>query len=170
MNDLWGPKIDPDWIARILAHCKTYPDNEYVFQTKNPWAANNYFEYFPQNVLFGTTIETNREIPQSQAPPPIERYRAMAFYQQRGPARCFKTFGLFITIEPIMAFDRAELMSWIREISPAFVNIGADSKGCGLPEPTPLEVRQLIDSLSTAGIIIRKKMNLGRFGIQGEHG
>jgi DNA repair photolyase len=170
MNDIFGPGIEPNWIIRILEHCRIFPDNTYVFQTKDPWAANNYFDFFPNRILFGTTIETNRKIPQSQAPPPIERYRAMKYFKERGLARCFKSFELFITIEPIMTFDRPQLLSWIKEISPAFVNIGADSKGCGLPEPTPLEVRHLIDSLSMAGIPIRKKMNLGRFGIQGEHG
>lgn len=164
MNDLWGPKVDPLWIARILAHCKTYPDNLYVFQTKDPARAKNFLGFFPPKMIFGTTIETNRSIPLSRAPSPIARYGAMCYFKN------LSIFKLFVTIEPIMAFDRPELLSWIKEISPAFVNIGADSKGCGLPEPTALEVRQLIDSLSMAGIVIRKKMNLGRFGIQGEHG
>jgi len=170
MNDLFGPGIEAPWIIRILDHCRAFQENTYVFQTKNPGRADDFLDGFPDNVLFGTTIETNHRIPQSQAPPPIERYRAMQSLKQRGLGCFFKTFGLFITIEPIMAFDLPPLMNWIKEISPAFVNIGADSKGCGLPEPTALEVRQLIDSLSTAGIVIRKKMNLGRFGIQGEHG
>jgi DNA repair photolyase len=165
MNDLWGPKVDDDWIGRILAHCKTYPENLYVFQTKDPARAKNFLGLFPPKMLFGTTIETNRAIPMSQAPPPIERYKAMLYFKE------LSIFKLFVTIEPIMEFDLNILMGWIKEISPAFVNIGADSKGCDLPEPDPYKIKALIYLLGKMGIEIRKKTNLGRFGIKGEgHG
>jgi DNA repair photolyase len=163
MNDLWGPKVDPDWICRILAHCKTYPDNLYIFQTKDPARAKNFLGLFPPKMLFGTTIETNRPIPLSQAPPPIARYGAMLYFKE------LSIFKLFITIEPIMDFDIYTFSKWLEEIAPAFINIGADSKGCDLPEPDPYKIKTLIYLLGKMGIEIRKKTNLGRLGIQGEH-
>jgi len=42
------------------------------------------------------------------------------------------------------------------------VNIGADSKGHGLPEPSPDKVHALIEKLTGYGIEIREKHNLER--------
>lgn len=158
MNDLFGPGIPNVWIDRIFSHCCTYPQNEYVFQTKNPSRAEIFIESFPPKVMLGITIETNREIPISKAPSPTDRFLSMAFFSSRK----YKTF---ITIEPIMDFDVVPFVGWIKRIRPTFINIGADSKGCNLPEPSPLKVRQLIDLISMAGIEIRKKINLKRLGV-----
>src|SRR3990167_5227085 len=68
----------------------------------------------------------------------------------------------FVTIEPIMVFDLEEFAGRIRDIDPIFVNIGADSKGHNLPEPSWEEVRALIDKIREAGIEVRLKKNLNR--------
>jgi hypothetical protein len=68
----------------------------------------------------------------------------------------------FITIEPIMDFDIGALLPGIIAARPSFVNIGANSKGGQLPEPTGDEVRALIAGLHEAGVEIRQKTNLGR--------
>jgi hypothetical protein len=61
-----------------------------------------------------------------------------------------------------MEFDLDILMGWIEEIQPEFVNIGADSKGCRLPEPSGQKIWMFIKELMKAGIQIKKKNNLGR--------
>jgi len=63
---------------------------------------------------------------------------------------------------PILAGDMVALAKWIEEISPEFVNIGADSKGTGLDEPSAEEVQLLIDELQARGVEIRQKRNLER--------
>jgi hypothetical protein len=92
----------------------------------------------------------------SQAPPPELRYigikQAASILRQK----------VFVTIEPILDFDAPELIEWIRQIKPEFVNIGADSKGCGLVEPPWGKVEKLIAGLTETGIAIRKKSNLAR--------
>jgi hypothetical protein len=50
----------------------------------------------------------------------------------------------------------------IRDIAPEFVNIGADSKGTDLDEPTGEAVEKLIDTLRAYNVPIRKKVNLER--------
>jgi len=108
---------------------------------------------FPANPILGCTIETNREfVGISKAPKPIERARAMAAIKGRK----------FITIEPVLDFDVDILWNWIANISPEFVNIGADSKGHGLPEPPWAKVESLIAFLQTYGIEVREKRNLER--------
>jgi hypothetical protein len=71
-------------------------------------------------------------------------------------------FKKFVTIEPILDFDIDVLLDWIIHIDPEFVNIGADSKGHGLPEPSIEKVMQFIEELTGCGIEVREKHNLER--------
>ena len=154
MNDLFAPAVDEGIIDRILAHCRAWPKNSYVFQTKNPARYHEFFDRIPLLSLLGTTIETNRQIPEiGDAPMPAKRFSAMSAIKLRAK---------FVTIEPIMPFDLEELAGWLKSIQPQFVNIGADSKNHGLPEPTAAEVTALIAKLGELKIEIRQKHNLGR--------
>jgi len=155
-NDLFADGVPLEWIKRITAHCRTWPDNEYVFQTKNParvcWFSD---VHFPPKVSFGVTVETNRENDLGSAPPRFARLRIMIRLRDMFPTT-------FITIEPIMDFDLEEFAALIIEASPSFVNIGADSKGHGLPEPSIGKVMELVRLLTEAGIEVRVKHNLER--------
>jgi DNA repair photolyase len=155
MNDLFADEVPGNLIEDILDHCYRFPGNNYVFQTKNPGRALSYEGQFPVNHIIGTTIETNRDIPGSGAPPPADRYYGIKDLMLSG---C-KTF---ITIEPIMDFDVEILTDWIITAQPDFINIGADSKNTGLPEPSAEKISALIKNIQVAGVPIRKKMNLQR--------
>lgn len=152
MNDMFADEISPHWIHQILCHCNKYPDNSYVFQTKNPGRASLHLGLFPDKFMLGTTIETNREYRDSKAPSPEDRYLCM---------QLFKGHKTFITIEPIMDFDLDILIKWLKDIKPDFVNVGADSKECNLPEPSPEKVKKLIDELQKF-TEVRNKSNLNR--------
>lgn len=153
MNDLFAKRVPRKFINLIIAHCLEFPRNEYVFQTKNP---ERYFTTaLPSKSTLGCTIETNRSIPVSAAQPPLSRAIDMASVR-RGGRRTF------ITIEPILDFDLDEFRSWLRQIKPNFINIGADSKNRGLPEPPIEKVEELIAALKSAGIEVREKRNLER--------
>jgi len=152
MNDMFADAIPPSWIHQILCHCTKYPDNTYVFQTKNPGRASLHLGLFPDKFMLGTTIETNREYKDSKAPSPEDRYSCMVL---------FEGHKIFVTLEPIMDFDLDVLVKWLRDIKPDFVNVGADSKGCNLPEPPPEKVQALINELQKF-TEIRNKSNLNR--------
>ena len=84
MNDLWAKEVNGNWIARVLAHCREFPDNTYVFQSKNPARFAEFFDYFPPSVMLLTTIETNRDIPGiGTAPSPERRMSAMKELRER---------------------------------------------------------------------------------------
>jgi hypothetical protein len=68
----------------------------------------------------------------------------------------------FVTIEPILDFDVRRLFELVKLCDPKFVNIGADSKGHGLEEPTMEKVQELINKFNKEGIEIRQKSNLDR--------
>ena len=159
MNDMFANGVKTKWIYQILEHCCKYPDNQYVFQTKNPANALLFMQHFPKNFLIGTTIETDSIdvlMGKSQAPDPIDRYSAMLEWSYYFPKKTF------VTIEPIMAFNVATLSGWIRGINPLFVNIGADSKHSELDEPDAEDIKELVRIIQESEIEIRKKINLER--------
>jgi DNA repair photolyase len=159
-GDLFASAIPATFIMAVLQHCWRYPDNIYVFQTKNPAGYIEFIAYFPVPSMLGTTIETNRSIAGiSAAPNPALRYKAMMGLNELLMGVVNK---VFITVEPILDFDVDILGSWIVDIRPDFVNIGADSKGHGLPEPSKEKVLALIQYLSEHGIEVRQKRNLDR--------
>jgi protein gp37 len=159
LNDLFAAVVPSEWIRRVLAHCNDWPDNTYVFQTKNPARFAEFIDVFPRIIMLGTTIETDRHVPSvmNDSPPPRERYEAMRAQWMRGYKR-------FITAEPLMEFTDGPggLADWMIDIKPDFVNIGADSKGSDLIEPTADSVRGLINALKAANIEVKRKTNLDR--------
>jgi len=156
MNDLLANGVPDEWIADIIRHCMEWPENTYVFQSKNPMRFIDFL--WPDNAILGTTIETNRVIPgMSDAPVPAERYRAM-----RAVRLLPDKHRVFITIEPVLDFDVYILAGWIAEIRPDFLNLGADSKGNGLPEPMVEKILTLTEVLRRSGIELREKHNLER--------
>lgn len=159
MNDLFAEAVPMETIERVIGHCNEYPGNTYVFQTKNPerYSDIGIFEQLPSGAVLGTTIESQYFYPEIMhgSPRPVSRYMGMLQVQDCG-------FKLFVTIEPVLKFDLDTLLSWICELRPDFVNIGADSKGIGLPEPSGEELHALIDALKKTGIEIRQKHNLLR--------
>ena len=153
-NDLFAEEVPGDLVLRILTHCSLWPENTYVFQTKNPGRYSKFIDFLPANRILGCTIETNRDMSTiSQAPHPEKRASAMLLLGRERK---------FVTIEPVLDFDVDILSKWIAGTSPDFVNIGADSKGHGLPEPPMWKVEALIKSLKESGIEIREKHNLER--------
>ncbi len=155
-NDLFAKNVSNELINRIIGHCIQFPKNTYVLQSKNPSRFSEHRKY-PEKVIFGTTIETNRDIKESLsvAPPTIERMNAMC-------APNMKDVTKFVTIEPVMDFDVDILAGWIAKINPKFLNLGADSKNHNLPEPTVDKIYMFADKLKEYGIELREKHNLSR--------
>lgn len=153
-NDMFAADVPHHFITAILEHCKLYPRNIYVFQTKNPIRYSAYLKNLPPYSILGTTIETNRRIDNiGTAPTPDER--ALAMHRIEG-------FPKFVTIEPILDFDIDTFVPLICLTNPSFVNIGADSKGHGLQEPCMDKVMEFVGQLKAYGVTVRKKSNLER--------
>jgi DNA repair photolyase len=159
-NDLFAELVPSVFILAILRHCKSYP-NTYVFQTKNPARLVRHFlEELPAQCIVGATIESDRHFPEimGHAPPPSERCAAMVSLGWRAPH-----LRTFVTCEPILDFNEPILLRWLHDIGPEFVNIGADSKRHGLPEPPPQKIRDLVTHLPIHGVRdVRIKSNLSR--------
>jgi DNA repair photolyase len=156
MGDLFANGICDHWILYILEHCRQYNKNTYIFQSKNPERALIFLEHFPENFIFGTTIETNRnELLSKYSKAPLIQSRLEGIKELRNHCETF------ITIEPIISFDDifSDLLIYAR---PDFINIWADSKHCNLKEPSKEKVINLIKRLKEAKIEVREKSNLKR--------
>jgi DNA repair photolyase len=149
--DMFTKEIPDTWIIPILMHCRNY-DNTYLFQSKNPTRFHEFWEFFPKKSVFCTTIETNRiYLQMGKTPSPVVRSKAMNLLDG----------DKYVTIEPIMDFDVKELVDLIRDCNPIQVNIGADSKGHGLIEPSKEKLLALIEELKKFTVIDQKR-NLSR--------
>lgn len=124
---------------------------DFLFLTKNPII---YYKstYIPDNVIYGATIETNRDIAVSAAPPPSERLRAMIG----------KSHKVLISIEPVMDFDLPVFTDSLLRIMPNIVQIGADNYHNNLPEPSWSKVQKLIQALEKEEITVERKPGLER--------
>lgn len=148
-----------EWMNIILEKIAHTPNRIFFFQSKNP----RYFKQFifPDNVILGTTIESNiyyKDV--SNAPAPFIRF--MDFLTVSHPRK-------FVTIEPILNFTREVMASWIKAINPERVYIGYDTKKTWWRvdgekfhlreyEPPIEKTERLIKELEKITIIKRKYM------------
>ena len=156
MGDLFAENVSEDMIMRVFDWCSEYPDNTYLFQTKNP-ARFLLFkdEEYPKNKILCATIESNKDYEgMSKAPCIQERVKAMVELWRRH-------YRTVITVEPALDFDVHELVTLLRLIKAEWVNIGIDSQGHKLPEPSKEKILELIGELRKFTIVKQKK-NLNR--------
>lgn len=157
--DMFAEDVPAEWIFKVLGQLEKYPKNKYLLQSKNPERFIEFFGYYPDDIIFGTTIETNRDIVKSKAPSVEERATILGHLFDTGHTT-------MVTIEPIFDFDLEPMVELITEANPEWVNIGADSKGHKLPEPSPEKIRQLTETLKQA-TDVKLKGNLKRIYSEG---
>lgn len=136
------------WILQILLRVREQSHKTFFFQSKRPKTFER-FE-FPDNVILGTTIESNRYytmISRAQRPD----IRADDFYKLKHPRK-------FVTIEPIMDFDLDIMVDWMWIINPERIYIGYDTKKSGLNEPSLVKTEELIKRLEKITTVKRKYM------------
>jgi protein gp37 len=157
--DMWADEVPSEWIMKALCACNLFPKNVYLFQTKNPYRFYKFrktgFE-LPVNAIYGTTIETTDiQLSEtiSKAPNVWDRYSELTAMP--------RDYRKMVSLEPLLEFDLKTMIKWIREISPEFVSIGADSRNHNLPEPPAEKIKELIQELEKFTEVKIKK-NLDR--------
>ena len=148
-NDLFANNVPDSYIIAIINNCNTWNQHTYLFQTKNPKRFEAFKDWFPVNTILCTTIETNRIYPQmGNTARPTDRavYLSLLDWAIKQ-----------VTIEPIMDFDHDAMCELIRMCEPTQVNIGADSKRNGLPEPSKAKIEALIRDMELHTKVVIKK-------------
>lgn len=163
LSDLFAETAVSDIdLETLIRRCNAFENVTFVFQTKNPQRVMRFQWLFKRLTMLGTTVESDC-VPASiydaaHAPPHTsERLRMIEI------AKVIGRFKTFITVEPIMRMNSPELFARaIAQSFPSFVNVGADSKGKGLIEPTREELIRFLDELDRAGVTVKRKSNLER--------
>ncbi len=137
-TDMFAGDVPREWISKVLRYCRKF-DNTYLFQTKNPMKLWMFLSELPKKTIVGTTAETNREKLQSFSKAPEVKERLDMIQNNIYP--------VMITLEPILDFDLEVFHNQIWGARPKWVNIGADSKGHNLPEPSKEKIEALIKEL-----------------------
>lgn len=159
MQDMWADQVSDAVIKAVLGHCAKYPDNQYLFQSKNPIRMINLASYIPKGSIVGTTIESDFSRIRSISLAPNVNMRSFAIRQLKNEQ--WDPLETMITLEPLVDFTPHYLINLIHYARPDWVNIGADSKNHGLPEPPWEKVQELITELEKF-TIVKCKANLER--------
>jgi len=129
-----------EWVERVLERIRELPHKTFFFQSKDPSCFEDYD--FPENVILGITLETNRDKDYekiSKATIPSIRY--WTFY-------CKKHKRKRLTVEPIQEFDMDESVEWVEILKPEIVYVGYDTKKSKLPEPPLSKTLEFINRIS----------------------
>lgn len=146
MGDLFNEDVPDQWILRVFEAIRKSPTSQFVLMTKNPSRYIRLIEHIPENVLLGTTIETNRPILRySQAPPTEKRFESMMILKSLDPKLSEK---FILIIEPIMINTIDILISWVQQLKPFITYVGYDNHNYKLPEPTIEETIDLMAGMS----------------------
>jgi len=137
----------PDELRQMVEYCNKWSDRTFVLQTKDPRIFFGIRNMITDNIIIGTTIETNINHNFSTAPSVFTRMQVMSMLE------CRK----MITIEPIMKFDPTFIVD-IANLKPEIAYVGYDSRKNKLPEPTLEETLLFISGLFSAGIDVREKL------------
>jgi protein gp37 len=138
MGDLFGDWVPAKWIIEVIEATRRSPTSNFLFLTKNPKRYYEFLDLYPENVVLGVTIETNRDYEVTEAPTTTERYKYM---------RDLPFKNKVISIEPIMDFDIGTFVQWLREIGPILVHVGYDNYNSSLPEPPLYKTYNLMDHI-----------------------
>jgi hypothetical protein len=141
---------DRHQFTQILSTIGKHAHKTFYLQSKDPDVFTAFSGQIPENVVLGTTIETNRPTDAvSLAPPPIARaidMEAVLFSNK------------YLTIEPILDFDPDILISWIERLQPKFVYVGYDNHHCRLDEPKLEKTLDLMHKLASFTEVRPKKI------------
>lgn len=136
---------DWDVFADIINVIRNSPETTVMLQSKEPSTfarLNNY----PDNLVLGTTLETNRNKPDlvhsykrfSQAPLPETRVLALEQIEHSRK---------YVALEPLFFFDTDGIIRMLERIKPEIIYYGIgnheDELGITLPTPNPDQVREL---------------------------
>lgn len=144
MCDMFLPAVPTAYLSQVMNTIRANPKTTFLPVTKHP---TRYLEllkennFFPPNLIFGITIESNRDYPKlSHGEPQSKRIAAAVLLSELG-------FKVFISIEPILNFDPVEFTRYLKEIKPWGVAIGYDNYDNCLPEPSIEKTLKLIETI-----------------------
>lgn len=147
-------------LLKIRDFIEKHSNRTFLLQSKDPKTFNRV--KFPENVILGTTVESNRRVftitdgrdiktityrEISKAPYPSIRVQDLKAIEH--PSKMF-------THEPVLDFDLEPMIGFAEEVNPCMIWLGMDSKPKvnKLPEPSLKKVKQLHWELAKRGYVV----------------
>lgn len=159
-GDTFCKGVPCEWITKLLDFIQNDKSNNiFLLQTKNP---DRFHEFIGQlvkikdKIVLGTTIETNRETPWSDAPPTRDRAMNLSIFSDYH-------FTVFLSLEPLSDFDLDKMKFYIGTINPAppgAIEVGLENYTHFTIRPPDEKIRALIDWLHEQGYTVILKENL----------
>lgn len=153
LTDAFAYNVPDVEILATYRFIRLSPEAKFLLMTKNPDRYVNLCP--PENAILGCTIESDASsdtyINHSNAPTPLHRIAVMEGLASAG------FHDLFISIEPIMEFNRIWFPEVLTTIKPWGIAVGYDNYSWNLPEPSLARTNELIVELRKQGIIVYEK-------------
>ncbi len=153
--DMFSENVSDFWISNTIEHCKKF-DNEYIFQTKNAKRMCQVNKFFPNKSRFIVTVESDIDYPEHYNNSPKVKDRMFWFESMS------QSHNSMISVEPIMDFNLDIFSTMLIHSGAVQVNIGADSGGNNLPEPSKEKLLELVKILQDVDVTVFLKDNLKR--------
>ncbi len=176
VGDLFADNVPDEYILEVLKVVEKFPRTDFLLLTKNPWRfcslLDDYgVDIFSQNMIFGTTVETDDEDlyiehKVSRAPPPLKRFAHLYAFLEGLSENCGWRPRAWVSVEPVIKFSSprkfAEEIALLLEVAETLVvYVGYDNYGVlkrlRIPEPPLDKTLELIDLLKQHGIEVRSK-------------
>jgi DNA repair photolyase len=155
MNDLFAENVPSEIIQAVIGRANQFPENRYLFQTKNPERIREFKEQLERdNFTVCVTIESDIwHDEMGNAPKPYERFNALENLEA-------EDMEIMITVEPIMKFTDIHFGEMIKNVLffSEQINIGADSKKNNLSEPSKKEIKGLLEVLSENNVHLKSNL------------
>lgn len=160
MGDTFCKGVPREWIVKLFDFIQNDKSNNiYLLQTKNP---DRFHEFIGQlvkikdKIVLGTTIETNRETPWSEAPPTRHRAINLSIFSDFH-------FTVFLSLEPLSDFDLDEMefyVGMINPIPPGAIEIGLENYTHFTVHPPDEKIIALVNWMRSEGYTVILKENL----------
>lgn len=150
-------------LLKIMDFTEAHPERTFLLQSKDPVTFNRV--KFPDNVILGTTIESNRErwiVTDGKGKRLSELWRYSKISKAPHPLQRIKDFEKvnhslkMLTYEPVLDFDLLPMITFANRINPCMIWLGMDSKPQfnKLPEPSLAKVKELHWELVKRGFVV----------------
>lgn len=145
-----------EFLVQILDVIRSWESRIFLMQSKDPSTFKRVEDKLPENLIIGTTIETNYSLKHfkwatleektiSKAPETVKRFHDLLDIKH--PLK-------MVTIEPVMNFNLEHMINWMDLLKPCMIWLGYDTKGCRLPEPPLRMVMDLHFELARRGFVV----------------
>lgn len=144
-TDLFHDAVPSELISKVLKRAREVRKG-YIFCTKNPARFKEFVDEYPPWAYLSTTIESDIDYKNSQAPPPLQRFKDAMGLKSMHKNSYFSQIEICVCIQPVMEFT-PRFLDLLVELAPNQISIGPEKCGYDTPQPSLQAVTELAIAL-----------------------